>query len=211
MIKHTIVKICGITNLEQAQECIELGADWIGFNCFPKSPRYIEPQKIKKIISNLPADFTSVGVFVNESVDFVRKIAGETGLNLAQLHGDESLEYSKMLNIPHFKAFRVSPDFDLCTIAEFPNKYYLLDSYHPHLYGGTGDPFNWEIAGKAAYLGNLILAGGLNPENVADAISTVKPFGVDVCSGVESCPGIKDLHRVNAFIQNVRLAEKNNV
>ena len=168
------VKICGITSPEQALSCAELGADWIGLNCWPGSSRYISPQEVRKIVSVLPESVTTVGIFVNESLESLEKIMIETHLNLAQLHGDESVEY------------------------------FLLDAFSKNHYGGSGQKIDWDRASTASGLGKLILAGGLTPENVAEAVKIVQPWGVDVCSGVESEPGIKDLWRVEKFIRNLR-------
>ena len=198
------VKICGLTSLEQALSCVELGADWIGLNCWSGSSRYIPPEEVREIVSALPESVTTVGIFVNESPDSLEKIMSETRLDLAQLHGDESLELTTKLSVPFFKAFRVSPEFRLEQIQKFGKEYFLLDAFSKNHYGGSGQKLDWDLASAASGLGKLILAGGLTPENVAEAVKIVQPWGVDVCSGVESEPGIKDLRLVKKFIQNVR-------
>lgn len=204
----TLIKICGLTTQEEAQTCVALGADWLGFNCYPPSKRYLAPDKIQAIVAKMPASVQTVGVFVNESAETVNQIVADTGLTWVQLHGDESPHYAATLKTNYFRAFRVSPQFQLPTIEAYRAPYFLLDSYHPQLYGGTGDSFNWEIALQAKQFGQLILAGGLTPENVAEAIQKVQPFGVDVCSGVEASPGVKDLRQLERFITAVRRAEQ---
>ncbi len=203
-MSKTTIKICGLTTIEQVTACIDLGADWLGFNCYSQSKRYVTPEKILQLLSPVPPEIKTVGVFVNEPIDSLVHIMKYTGMDYAQLHGDESVEYMNTLKCACFKAFRVSSTFRPQVIQEYPGTYFLLDSYHPHLYGGTGDPFNWEMALQASNLGQLILAGGLTPDNVQDAITAVHPFGVDVCSGVERMAGVKDLERVERFIDAVR-------
>ena len=204
----TLIKICGLTTPTEAQTCVSLGADWLGFNCYPPSKRYLKPNKIQEILAKLPANVQSVGVFVNESAETVNQIVADTGLTLVQLHGDESPREAALLKTKYFRAFRVAPAFQLATIQDYPAPYFLLDSYHPQLYGGTGGSFSWEIALQAKQFGNLILAGGLTPENIGVALEKVRPFGVDVCSGVEASPGVKDLKQVERFIQEVRTTEQ---
>ena len=198
------VKICGLTSLEQALSCAELGADWIGLNCWPGSSRYIPPEEACEIVSTLPESVTTVGIFVNESPESLQKIMSVIGLDLAQLHGDESSELTAKLGVPFFKAFRVSPEFKLEQIQKFRKEYFLLDAFSKNHYGGSGQKLDWDLASIASGLGKLILAGGLTPENVAEAVKIVQPWAVDVCSGVESEPGIKDLWRVEKFIRNIR-------
>ena len=201
-----IIKICGLTSREQALACIELGADWLGLNCWSGSSRYITPERVREIVSALPKSVTTVGVFVNESPDKLESIMRETGMDYAQLHGDENFENCKKLTVPWFKAFRVSPEFKTQQIPEFERKIFLLDAYSKFHYGGSGETIDWNLAAAASSLGQMILAGGLVPENIADAVHEVQPWGVDVCSGVESEPGIKDLAKVNDFIQNLHNA-----
>ncbi|MBF0287766.1 MAG: phosphoribosylanthranilate isomerase [SAR324 cluster bacterium] len=201
---QTMIKICGLTTVEQVTACIEMGADWLGFNCYPKSKRYITPESIRQLLSLVPPKIKTVGVFVNEPLHSAEHVMEYTGMDFAQLHGDESSDYMKKMKSECFKAFRVSSSFQPKIIRQYPSTYFLLDSYHPDLYGGTGDPFNWEIAEQAGSAGHLILAGGLTPDNVQNAIMAVQPFGVDVCSGVETITGVKDLNLVQRFIDAVR-------
>ena len=203
-----IIKICGLTSLNQAMSCVELGVDWIGFNCWSGSSRYIRPTEIQEIIKLLPKSVTTVGVFVNESLDSLGKIMNETGMNLAQLHGDENIEYVEKINVPWFKAFRLSPKFNFHQINSFGQELFLLDSYNKNLYGGSGKELDWDEASKISRLGKLILAGGLNSINVVDAVKKVRPWGVDVCSGVEKEPGIKDIKEVSNFVEKIRKTYK---
>ncbi len=205
---RTCIKVCGLTTREQVKDCVDSGVDWLGFNCYPGSKRYIVPEKIRELLNIVPFDVKTVGVFVNGSVQKVNQIMEYTGLQLVQLHGDESPEYAKALTHEYIRVFRVSPSFQPNQISHFPLSYFLLDSYQPNRYGGTGKSFNWEIAKKSKKFGRLILAGGLNSENVQEAITSVRPFGVDVCSGVESSPGLKNRNRVATFISAVRKADQ---
>ena len=201
-----IIKICGLTSLEQALSCVELGADWLGLNCWRGSSRYISAEKALEIVDGLPESVSTVGVFVNESTDTLESIMRETGMDLAQLHGDEMPESCKKITVPWFKAFRVSPDFQPQQIQDYGGETFLLDAYSKTHYGGSGQKIDLELASTVSAMGKLILAGGLAPENVADAVNKVRPWGVDVCSGVESEPGIKDLLKVKEFINNIRNA-----
>ena len=205
---QTCIKVCGLTNREQVKDCVDLGVNWLGFNCYPQSKRYILPEKIRELLDVVPVYVKTVGVFVNESVQKVNQIMEYTGMQLVQLHGDESPGYTNALNYEYIRTFRVSEDFQPNQISHLPMNYFLLDSFHPNFYGGTGKSFNWQIAKKTKKFGRLILAGGLSPENVQEAITIVRPFGVDVCSGVESVPGVKDLKRVATFIAAVRKADQ---
>ena len=198
------IKICGLTNPEQALSCAELGADLIGLNCWSGSSRFINPEKVREIVNALPDSVTTVGVFVNKSPEAVNNLMRETGMDLAQLHGDESVNQCNELEVPWFKAFRVSADFNVEQILQYGQDTFLLDAFSKHHYGGSGRKIDLEIAGQAAGLGRLILAGGLTAENVAEAAENVKPWGGDVCSGVESDPGIKDMRLVEKFISNIR-------
>ena len=201
-----IIKICGLTSLEQALSCVELGADWLGLNCWSGSSRYISAEKALEIVDGLPESVSTVGVFVNESTDTLESIMRETGMDLAQLHGDEMPESCKKITVPWFKAFRVSPDFQPQRIQDYGGETFLLDAYSKTHYGGSGQKIDLELASTVSAMGKLILAGGLAPENVADAVNKVRPWGVDVCSGVESEPGIKNLLKVKEFINNIRNA-----
>jgi phosphoribosylanthranilate isomerase len=199
------VKICGITNLEDAQLAVDLGADALGFNFYKKSPRYIEPSRAKLIIEELPPLVSTVGVFADEfSPERISSIAHAVGLNAVQLHGSESPEYVKKVDeLRVIKAFRVDPHFDLTLLSLYSAGAYLLDTFDPERIGGTGQVFDWEIAVAAKTYGRIILAGGLKQENIVDAISRVRPYAVDICSGVESEPGKKDHQKMMALFSQV--------
>jgi len=207
----TKVKICGITSLEDAVMSVELGADILGFNFFVKSPRYIAPKLAEGTITKLPTGVIAVGVFVNESIDTVSGIASETGIDLIQLHGDETPAFVKNLRdstgLQVIKAFRVSDQFNAAEVQNYEVDAILLDSYSASERGGTGEKFDWNVAAQVRELiPKLYLAGGLNPQNVGEAIRSVRPFALDACSGLESSKGIKDRRKVEAFIRNVREA-----
>ncbi len=196
----TKVKICGITNLEDALFAAEAGADALGFIFYAKSPRCIVPDRAREIILRLPPFVAKVGVFVNKELDRVRELMAHCGLDYAQLHGDEPPEQVAALAPRVIKAVRVRSAADVERLAEYQAVAYLLDTYHPTKHGGTGEAFDWELAVEAKSHGPVILAGGLTPQNVAAAIERVHPYAVDVSSGVEAAPGIKDRHKVRRFI-----------
>jgi len=197
------VKICGITNPGDALAAVEYGADALGFVFYEKSPRYVTPQSVSKIISQLPPFVMTVGVFVNETETKINEIMHNTGLNMVQLHGDESRE---MCNIwPRvIKAFRMREFTDLERLRDFNVSAYLLDAYDPNIPGGTGQVFNWDIALEANEFGKVILAGGLNPENIAKAVKRVLPYAVDVSSGVEKEKGKKNMDKMKLFIEKAK-------
>jgi len=199
------VKICGITNLEDAREAISLGADALGFNFYKRSSRYIEPAMAKPIIEALPPLISLVGIFADEfSPERIRSVAHAIGLGTIQLHGSESAEYvRKISEVRIIKAFRVGEKFDLTQLTAFRVGAYLLDAYDAAQLGGTGKSFNWEIAVQAKQHGRVILAGGLSSENVVEAILQVRPYAVDVCSAVESKPGKKDPQKMAALFREV--------
>jgi phosphoribosylanthranilate isomerase len=201
----TRVKICGITNLADAQVAVEAGADALGFNFYEKSPRFVSMRTAAEISRSLPPYTLRVGVFVNPSEQLVRKAMGDCGLNLLQFHGDESPEFCTQFGLMSMKAFRVRDAGTLEGLAKYQTDAWLLDAYASDLFGGTGEKFNWDLARDVQKLGKpVFLAGGLTPENVADAIRQVQPFGVDVSSGVESSPGRKDHDKVRAFIKSAK-------
>ena len=203
----TLVKICGITNLEDAVEAIGAGADALGFNFYKPSPRYITPQTAREIIEQLPDSILKVGVFVNEaSPKLVQNIANESGINALQLHGDESPDYCNELADQYLiKALAVSHDFDTQVIERYQVDAIMLDTKHKTLRGGTGRVFDWSIAQEVSKIvPKLYLAGGLSPENVAEAIETVRPYAVDACSSLEDRPGIKNHDRLRAFVTAVK-------
>lgn len=203
------VKICGITNEEDARVAVEAGADALGFILYRKSPRFVEAAVVKRIINGLPPFVASVGVFVNEDAAAVRRIMDECGLTLAQLHGDESSTYCEGLGRPTMKALRLKDRGSFLALAEFQGRAnvraFVLDAFSDQAYGGTGQTIDWTLAAEAAHASRVLLAGGLTPDNVAEAIRQVRPYGVDVSSGVEVRPGQKDHAKVQAFIQAVRL------
>jgi phosphoribosylanthranilate isomerase len=208
MLNMVRVKICGITNLEDAQEAINLGADALGFNFYKRSSRYIEPAKAKPIIEALPPLISLVGIFVDEfSPERIRSIAHAIGLGTIQLHGSESPEYVKKISeVRIIKAFRVGENFDLTQLAAFRVGAYLLDAYDAKQLGGTGKTFNWDVAVQAKQHGRVILAGGLSSENVAEAVLQVRPYAVDVCSAIESEPGKKDFQKMEALFREIHRA-----
>lgn len=199
------VKICGITNFDDALAAAEFGADALGFVFYKKSPRHIAPDKAAQIIFRLPPFVSTVGVFVDEKKEEIEKIMGRLGLDAAQFHGHEPPEACE---IPRrtIKAVRVKELTDLEPMRHYRVSAFLLDTYTPGTLGGTGQIFNWSIAVDAKPFGKIILAGGLTPENVAEAIRMVKPYGVDVSSVVELEPGIKDHEKLRLFIQRAKEA-----
>ncbi|MFH1009416.1 MAG: phosphoribosylanthranilate isomerase [Candidatus Latescibacterota bacterium] len=200
------VKICGITNLDDGLAAAELGADALGFVFYPKSPRYIEPDRAREIISRLGPFVIPVGVFVNERKEKVGEVIAVSGIEAVQLHGEESPAYCASFgNVKVIKAFRVSDDFDPALLGDYEVDAALLDAYRKDAYGGTGETFTWGLAQKAKAYGRIILAGGLTPENVASAIREVRPYAVDVSSGVEKTPGIKDREKMRGFMDRVNL------
>ena len=183
---------------------VEAGADALGFIFYPPSPRSVAPAVAREIIQALPPFISKVGVFVNEPVGLIREVADTCGLTCVQLHGDEPPSMVQELGaaLPCYKAFRVKSEAMVRHLSSFPGAVWLLDSYVAGQAGGTGERFNWDWAIQANQLGRgIILAGGLNPSNVAEAIRTVRPYGVDVASGVETRPGKKDPALVRAFVQ----------
>lgn len=205
--RKTLVKICGVTTPEQALACVAAGADWIGLNGWPKSRRFIPLERMREITQELPDGVTTVGVFVNATADTLHEAVEDGGVACVQLHGDETPEFAKNLRVPWFRAFRPGPKFQIESIADYGQARFLLDAYRHGHYGGTGQTLDWELAQQATQHGQLLLAGGLTPANVAEAIRRVRPFGVDTASGVESAPGVKDLAKVRAFVQAVRAAD----
>lgn len=200
------IKICGITNLEDALLAADLGADALGFIFYPPSPRSIEPEAAKAIIAQLPPFVTTVGVFVDEAAATVKELAAQVGLDWLQLHGQETPGYCRSLDRRVIKAFRIKDENSLDELAPYQGaaQALLLDTYKKGQVGGTGETFNWDLALKAKKFGPIILAGGLTPENVAQAIATVQPFAVDVASGVEAAPGRKDPVKLRAFFAAIK-------
>lgn len=210
----TRIKICGITNLEDAQKAVEFGADALGF-VFAKSPRRISPPRAKKIIEQLPPFVFVVGVFVNEQIEKIKQILKACCLNAVQLHGEESPRFCARFKnkVQVIKAFRIKDTKDLKDILIYDVDGYLLDSFSPTMHGGTGRSFNWHLAIEAKKILKsrpLILSGGLNPRNVKEAIEEVRPYAVDVSSGIESSPGKKDAALMYKFIQRVITSDGRN-
>lgn len=200
------VKICGITRLTDAQLAAALGAHALGFIFFPKSPRAVTPDQARHIIRLLPPFVLTVGVFVDEKAATVREIAQYAGLDWLQLHGNESPDYCRSLGRRVIKAFRVAGPESLAQLTDYRDwaQAFLLDTYKPGVAGGTGETFDWHLARQAAKCGPIVLAGGLTPKNVAQAIAAAQPVAVDVASGVEAAPGKKDPGRLKAFFSAVQ-------
>jgi len=205
------IKICGITNEKDALWAVNLGADYLGFNFYRNSPRKISPKLGAQIIGKLPSFTQPVGVFLNEEIKTVKRIAEKCRLNMVQLHGEETPEYCRELQaqsprVRIIKAFRIRDKENLEEMEQYGVDYYLLDSYVPGIEGGTGEIFNWDLAVEAKQFGKpVFLAGGLTPENVVQAIEKVNPYGVDVASGVERTPRRKDYGLMREFINRVRM------
>jgi phosphoribosylanthranilate isomerase len=206
------VKICGITNWADAEMALSAGAHALGFNFYPPSPRYIPPSHARMISTRMPSGVDAVGVFVNTNYEETDEIALSTDLDVVQLHGEEPLATVEQISggWPLIKAFRVGPDFDPASLAAYKKltDFFLLDGFSEELRGGTGQTFDWSKALEAKRYGRIFLSGGLTPENVGDAVRQVRPFAVDVCSGVEASPGKKDAARVREFIRAVQEASK---
>lgn len=198
------VKICGNVTLKDTMAAVEAGADAVGFVFYAKSPRVVSPKAVAAIVSHLPPFVSTVGLFVNEKPDLVRQIMSDCGLAYAQLHGEESPQYCAELRLPVVKAIRVRTAEDLANLSAYRVKAILLDTYVEGKIGGTGVTFDWGLAVEARSWGPIVLAGGLTPDNVGEAVSRVRPYGVDVSSGVESSPGVKDHAKVRAFVENVK-------
>ena len=204
MHKPIEIKICGLTCLDDAKAALDAGADFLGFVTYPRSPRAISPQKLRSLLDQLGGAARSVAIFVNEPARHVREVARDCGLYAAQIHGDERAEDFADMPVPVWRAVRLrggarEPQPDTWFAVR-----YVVDAVVPGQYGGTGVPADWAAAARFAGKYPTMLAGGLTPENVADAIRRVKPAGVDVSSGVETAPGRKDHARIAQFIREVR-------
>jgi phosphoribosylanthranilate isomerase len=202
----TKIKICGITNFDDALAATEAGADALGFNFYKKSPRYIEPEKAAEIIAQLPPFVVPVAIFVNEREEKIRDVMFTTGIKVLQFHGDERPEFCERFATRAIKAFHVKDKESLKHMVHYHVSALLLDSYRDGVRGGTGVTFDWHLAVVAKTFGRVILAGGLTPENVAEAVQLVQPYGVDVASGVEKKKGLKDHAKMKKFISEVRKA-----
>jgi phosphoribosylanthranilate isomerase len=195
-----LIKICGITRADDAEAAVAAGADAIGFIFWPNSPRFIDPFRAKKIAAGLPPFVTPVGVFVNQPEAYVSGVAKLVRLGAVQLHGDESMAFAAAIGVPVIKALKLG---DRRLDAWPAGTMVLLDADDPVRRGGTGQTIDWAAAATVAARRKVLLAGGLTPENVADAIARVRPFGIDVSSGVERAPGIKDHRRLRALFEAV--------
>lgn len=193
------MKICGVTRLEDALQAARLGADALGFNFWPGSKRFLAPAAARAVVDQLPPFVTPVGVFVDQTEEEIRRAAEESGVRVVQLHGDEPPELCARLPFPVIKAVRVGGTLSLDALAAYPVAAFLLDAPSAG-YGGSGAAFDWSLAEGVAELAPVILAGGLGPENVAAAVRQVRPYAVDVASGVESAPGVKDVSKMVRFI-----------
>ena len=204
------IKICGVTNANDARACVELGADMVGFNFYQKSPRYIQPAEVHRILDTLPPGVSAVGVFVDADPEEIRDVAKVTGVSCVQLHGHATPELCSELarEFRVIRALSTDAQFKPEHTAAFPECDVLIDAYHPELRGGTGQTCDWSVARAAMrYTRFLILSGGLNARNVGSAIAAVAPHAVDVCSGIESAPGVKDHRDLEQFINAVRAAQ----
>lgn len=197
------VKICGITNLEDAMLACELGADALGFIFYEKSPRHILLEKAKTIMKSLPPFVTKIGVFVNMELKELNRVCKNLQIDLVQLHGDETPDYCGQVNVPCLKVFRVKNNFDVAILQDYQTRGFLLDTFQTNNYGGTGETFDWNIAKKAKKYGNIVLSGGLNPGNILEALNFVNPYAVDVCSGVEAFPGKKDPVKLKTLFEEI--------
>ena len=200
------IKICGITNLEDALLAAGLGANALGFIFYAKSPRHVAPETTREIIAQLPPFVASVGVFVDEAAAVVQEVAAKVGLDWVQLHGQESPDYCRNLGHKLIKGFRIQDEDSLRRLADYQGaaQALLLDTYKKGQVGGTGEIFDWHLARRAKKFGHIILAGGLTSENVAQAIATAGPAAVDVASGTEAAPGKKDPAKLRAFFKVIK-------
>jgi phosphoribosylanthranilate isomerase len=203
----TRIKICGITDPEGAALAADAGAAALGFNFVPGTPRCVAPEIAGAIIAGLPPFVTAVGVFLDQSLETVLRAAALAGVGAVQLHGTEGPDYVRRIPLKVIKAIAMTDRADLAAMMAYPAHAFLLDSHRAGQAGGTGRTFDWELAVEAQRHGRIILAGGLTPENVAEAVQRVRPFAVDVASGVESRPGVKDPGKVRDFIAAVRRAD----
>jgi phosphoribosylanthranilate isomerase len=205
------IKICGITNARDAEACAELGADMIGLNFYSRSPRFIEHQVGRQIVEALPADTDAVGVFADGDVEEIRKAAKTAGVRSVQLHGNFSPEIAHELarEFRVIRVFSTHARFRPEDVSPFSDCDVLIDAHHPDFRGGTGRTCNWPAArATLGFARLLILSGGLNAQNIGRAIQAVMPHAVDVCSGVEKAPGVKDHRAIKKFITSVRMAER---
>ncbi|MDE2998249.1 MAG: phosphoribosylanthranilate isomerase [Gemmatimonadota bacterium] len=202
------VKICGITNPQDALFAAAHGVDALGFIFYEPSPRYVRPERVSDIVSALPPFVTPVGVFVNAGREEILETARSTGIRAVQLHGDETPADCLGYPFPVIRAFRVGDGFDPASLNDYPVDTFLLDTAKKGWYGGTGETFDWRFARAATAHGRIILSGGMDPSNVAEAVRTVNPYAVDCGSGVEAAPGRKDRARIREFLEALRSANR---
>lgn len=200
------IKICGITNIDDALDALELGADYLGFNFYPDSPRYLPFNKASALFQEIPENIGKVGIFVNANVQKVIDIATELNLDFLQFHGDELPEYCNSFARPFIKSIHPQNTEDFKNLAQFEADYILIDAHVENSYGGTGVVSNWDLAREAKSYKPIFLSGGLNCDNIEIAIASVQPFAVDVASGVEQSPGKKDYRKMEEFIKKARRA-----
>ena len=204
MQQDLFVKICGITNLEDAVHAVRCKADAVGFVFYKPSDRYISPEKAAEIVMKLPDFISKVGVFVHADQKYIHDVISRVQLSAVQLYGDEGADDLVSYESSVIKVFRIKPDFDVEVMRNYVVDAFLLDTHSEARYGGTGRTFDWNIAVRAKEYGKIILSGGLTPENIEDAVRFVQPYGVDVSSGVERSPGRKDPDRVRDFIARAK-------
>ncbi|WP_027859100.1 phosphoribosylanthranilate isomerase [Marinobacterium jannaschii] len=201
---RTRIKICGITRVEDAQNAVSAGADALGFVFYPPSPRNVGIEQAAGIIRSLPAFVTTVALFVDADREQIQQVIDQTGIDLIQFHGDETAEFCQQFSRPYIKAVRMKPDVDLALVCKQYDsaQSILLDAYRPGVPGGTGESFDWDRI-PSVLAKSVILAGGLVPGNIAQAVSQVKPYAVDVSGGVEAAKGIKCKDKIIKFVQEV--------
>ena len=206
-MRRVRVKICGLTRPEDVQACVDAGADALGFVFYPDSPRFVRPEQMAQLLSHIPAFVQTVGLFVNPTPEWVDEVCSAVPLDLLQFHGDETPAFCASFRKPYIKAIRVRPGVDLLQycVSYASARGMLLDTFHPDVWGGSGQSFDWSLIPKNCSL-PIILSGGLNAMNVGEAIQAVHPFAVDVSSGVEVSKGIKDASRIQAFLSGVSKA-----
>ncbi len=200
----TLVKICGVTSVADAGVAVDAGADMIGLIFYPPSPRYVTPEQAGAIVASLPVDLPAVGVFVNESFETITQVVRQSGVRWVQLHGDESPALCRRLPWRRIKALRFTEQVQPEMMPDYPVDAFLIEGFHGELYGGGGVKADWQRVASLHGYGRIILAGGLTPDNVQEAIDAVRPYAVDVCSGVEARPGTKDTAKVQDFVKRAK-------
>ena len=205
------IKVCGIANLENLKLVLKYPISAIGFIFFEKSPRYISPDEAKKLIEFIPKNIKKVGVFVNEKVEIVQNLSEKLNLDFIQLHGNENQNYINQINIPIIKAFRINPSFNFEILKEYHVHSFLLDTFQPGIFGGTGESFNWHLLNKIESTTPIILSGGLNPNNIEEAIKIKNVNAWDINSGVEKCPGEKDETKLSKLFSKLKIKTEINI